>query len=75
MGWRKVRAARLAMDPFRCECGEIATEVDHIDDTDYQDHSERGPLLAQHRHDEIDLHALPSLAGRRTAVRRRVFQH
>jgi hypothetical protein len=32
----------LHLDPFCCECGLIATEVDHLDGTDYPDHSGEG---------------------------------
>jgi hypothetical protein len=37
--WRALRKQRLALNPFCCECGLIATEVDHLDGTDYQDDS------------------------------------
>lgn len=39
--WLWIRALRLVMDPMCCEieCNEPATEVDHIDGTDYGDHS------------------------------------
>lgn len=39
--WRKVRAARLNLDPL-CPCGSTATTADHLDGTDYTDDSGRG---------------------------------
>lgn len=48
--WAKIRSERLRIDPF-CTwvgegddliCAEVATQVDHLDGTDYDDHSGQG---------------------------------
>ncbi|TDT31111.1 hypothetical protein CLV29_2524 [Naumannella halotolerans] len=33
--WRKVRAQRLTIEPLCRQCGQPATQVDHIDGTNY----------------------------------------
>jgi hypothetical protein len=46
--WQAVRHLRLNISPY-CEgldpelgCGQVATDVDHVDGTDYSDHSGTG---------------------------------
>src|SRR5512133_3542835 len=39
--WRKVRARRLRIEPNCRTCGNPATQVDHLDGTDYQDDNPR----------------------------------
>jgi 5-methylcytosine-specific restriction endonuclease McrA len=40
--WRRVRAQRLKIEPQCRECGEVASQVDHLDSTDYSDDSGTG---------------------------------
>jgi hypothetical protein len=68
--WRKVRAERLAREPWCRECGEPATQADHLDPTDYTDDSGHGASWALALHDSLTLPCLSSQSNRQTRRRR-----
>lgn len=40
--WRSTRTERLRIDPWCQLCGDVATQADHLDGTDYTDDSGQG---------------------------------